>query len=84
MKRLNINILGISETIRTGNGRVDENYEIIYAGEDRHGHEVGLQPKSAIRSARSFQNRVECYSSDIGGQTETYSNYTNIHTNCGK
>ena len=43
-RRLQIDMLGVSETRWTGNGRyrVDENYEMIFAGKDTHEQGVGI------------------------------------------
>lgn len=44
IKRLHIDILRVSETRSSGNGRLrtDKNYEIIYAEKDGHEHGVGI------------------------------------------
>ena len=53
--RLNMDILGVSETRWTGNGRlnVDDKYEFIYSGKDKHERGVGIMVKKKLSTAIS-------------------------------
>lgn len=63
MKRLNMDTLGISETIWIGNGRikVGEGYEMIFAREDRHEHGMELLMHTKM------SNKISAVISKSGG-----------------